>query len=172
MADDDLDIGGEEESSGGKKKLIIIIALVVVLLGGGAAAFFLFFSGSDEPVEEEGGEAPMEEMVDIQMPSMFLALDPAFIVDYMVDGKQRYVQLSLTVQSKDAGQINALTLHMPLIRNSLLLLFASQSFTDLQTQAGKTALKEASVDAINGILQQETGMGGIDNVLFTNFVMQ
>lgn len=171
MADDDLDIGGEEESSGGKKKLIIIIALVVVLLGGAAAAFFLFFSGSDESVEENG-EAAVEEVAEIQIPSIFLALDPAFIVDFMVDGKQRYVQLSMTVQSKDAAQINALTLHMPLIRNSLLLLFASQSFSDLQTQAGKTALKEASVDAINGILQQETGSGGIDNVLFTNFVMQ
>ena len=68
--------------------------------------------------------------------------------------------------------INSVTLHMPLIRNSLVLLFSSQSFANLQTDEGKQALKQASVDAINKILEQETGEGGIDSVLFTNFVMQ
>lgn len=165
MADDDgLDIGGESEKSGGKKKLIIIIALVV-LLGGGAAAYFLLFSGSGEPEMSE------EEML-AKAPSIYLSLDPAFTIDFMVDGRQRYVQLSMTVKSKRVEQIDAVTLHMPLIRNSLVLLFSSQSFTDLQTEQGKIALKQASVDVINGILEQETGLGGIDNVLFTNFVMQ
>jgi flagellar FliL protein len=78
----------------------------------------------------------------------------------------------MSVKSKNIEQINAVTLHMPLIRNSLVLLFSSQSFVDLQTAAGKEVLKQASLDAINGILEQETGQGGIDAVLFTNFVMQ
>jgi flagellar FliL protein len=78
----------------------------------------------------------------------------------------------MATKSKSAIQTNALTLHMPLIRNSLVLLFSSQSFADLQTEEGKVALKAAAVDAINGILEQETGQGGIDDVLFTNFVMQ
>jgi flagellar FliL protein len=164
MADEDnLDIGEDSGKSGGKKKLIIIIALVV-LLGGAAAAFFLF-SGYGEPKMSE------EEAL-AKAPSIYLPLDPAFTVDFMVDGRQRYVQLSMTVKSKRAEQINAVTLHMPLIRNSLVLLFSSQSFADLQTENGKIALKQASVDVINGILEQETGLGGIDNVLFTNFVMQ
>ena len=170
MAEDDgLDIGAEEGKSGGKKKLIIIILLVLFLVGGGAAAYFLFFSGSDSA--DGGDSAESADMVSNE-PSTYLALDPAFIIDFMVDGRQRYVQLNMTVKSKNTEQINAVTLHMPLIRNSLVLLFSSQSFVDLQTADGKEALKKASLDAINGILEQETGQGGIDAVLFTNFVMQ
>ncbi|PYF81755.1 flagellar FliL protein [Marinomonas alcarazii] len=166
MAEEDgLDIGEEAGKSGGKKKLIIIIALLLVLVGGGAAAYFFLFSGSDESTESTE-EALANE------PSTYLALDPAFTVDFMVDGRQRYVQLNMSVKSKNVEQINALTLHMPLIRNSLVLLFSSQSFDELQTAEGKMALKNAALDAINGILEQETGQGGIDAVLFTNFVMQ
>ena len=161
MADDSLDLGEESNKSGGKKKLIIIIALISVLLaGGGAAAYFFLFSNSDD------------ESALVMTPSTYLALDPAFTIDFMVDNKQRYIQLNMTAKSKNVDQINALTLHMPLIRNSLVLLFSSQSFIDLQTEEGKVALKAAAVDAINGILEQETGQGGIDDVLFTNFVMQ
>lgn len=168
MAEEDgLDIGTEEGKSGGKKKLIIIIALVLVLLGGGAAAYFLLFSGSDDAETAESADAAL-----VNEPSTYLALDPAFTVDFMVDGKQRYVQLNMSVKSKNIDQINAVTMHMPLIRNSLVLLFSSQSFDELQTADGKMALKQAALDAINGILEQETGQGGIDAVLFTNFVMQ
>lgn len=167
MAEEDgLDIGAEEGKSGGKKKLIIIVLLVLVLIGGGAAAYFLFFSGSDDDTGDSAEAALANE------PSTYLALDPAFIIDFMVDGRQRYVQLNMAVKSKNTAQIDAVTLHMPLIRNSLVLLFSSQSFAELQSADGKAALKKASLDAINGILEQETGQGGIDAVLFTNFVMQ
>jgi flagellar FliL protein len=165
MAEEDgLDIGTEDGKSGSKKKLIIIGALLLVLLGGGgAAAYFFLFSGSDS----DSAEAALAKE-----PSVYLALDPAFTIDLMVGGKQRYVQLNMSVKSKNMDQINAVTLHMPLIRNSLVLLFSSQSFDELKTAEGKVALKKAALGAINGILEQETGQGGIDGVLFTNFVMQ
>jgi flagellar basal body-associated protein FliL len=49
---------------------------------------------------------------------------------------------------------------------------SSQSFDELQTIEGKQALKLAAVETVNNILTQETGLGGIEDVLFTNFVMQ
>jgi len=163
MAEEDgLDIVAEDGKFGGKKKLIIIGALLLILLGGGGtAAYFFLFSDGDST-----------EVALTNEPSVYLALDPAFTIDLMVGGKQRYVQLNMTVKSKNMDQVNAVTLHMPLIRNSLVLLFSSQSFDELQTAEGKIALKAAALNAINGILEQETGQGGIDGVLFTNFVMQ
>ncbi|ETI58231.1 flagellar basal body-associated FliL family protein [Marinomonas profundimaris] len=172
MAEEDgLDIGEEDGKSGGKKKLIIIVALLLVLLGGGgAAAYFFLFSGPSDVDPAASAEAEAAALA--KEPSIYLAMDPAFTIDLMVGGKQRYVQLNMSVKSKNTDQINAVTLHMPLIRNSLVLLFSSQSFDELQTAEGKIALKQAALDAINGILEQETGQGGIDGVLFTNFVMQ
>ncbi|GGN16968.1 MULTISPECIES: flagellar basal body-associated FliL family protein [Marinomonas] len=168
MAEDGLDIGAEEGKSGSKKKLIIIVALLLVLMGGGAAAYFFLLSGPSSG----GSSAEAEAAALANEPSIYLDLAPAFTIDFMVEGRQRYVQLNMTVKSKNASQVDAVTLHMPLIRNSLVLLFSSQSFDELQTAEGKVALKTAALDAINGILEQETGQGGIDAVLFTNFVMQ
>lgn len=162
MDEEDLDVGVEEGGAGGKKKIIIIVLLLLVLVGSGTFAYFFLLGGSSDPAEPDLANEP----------SIYLSLDPVFVVDFMVNGKQRYVQLNMTVMSKNAVQVNAVTLHMPLIRNSLVLLFSSQSFFDLQTTEGKVALKQAATDVINGILEQETGQGGIDNVLFTNFVMQ
>ena len=170
MAEDGLDIGAEEGKSGGKKKLIIIVALLLVLIGGGAAAYFFLLSGPS--ASGDGDSAESEAVALANEPSIYLDLAPAFTIDFMVEGRQRYVQLNMSVKSKNAAQIDAVTLHMPLIRNSLVLLFSSQSFDELQTAEGKVALKAAALDAINGILEQETGQGGIDAVLFTNFVMQ
>ncbi|MBM6551252.1 flagellar basal body-associated FliL family protein [Marinomonas ostreistagni] len=174
MAEDGLDVGAEEGKKGGKKKLIIIIvAALLVLGGGGAAAYFFLFSGDDSSAEQADGEgASAEEVVQTDGPAIYLELEQPFVVDFMVSGRQRYLQLNMTLMSRDQGQIDAVKLHMPLIRNSLVLLFSSQSFDELQTIEGKQALKASAVESINQILTQETGLGGIENVLFTNFVMQ
>lgn len=170
--EDGLDVGAEGGKKGGKKKLIIIIvAALLVLGGGGAAAYFFLFSDDDASAEAEG-DAPSEEMVQTEGPAIYLELEQPFVVDFMVSGRQRYLQLSMTLKSRDPDQVDAVKIHMPLIRNSLVLLFSSQSFDELQTIAGKQALKAASAEAINNILIQETGLGGIEDVLFTNFVMQ
>lgn len=172
MAEDGLDVGEEEGKKGGKKKLIIIIiALLLVLGGGGGAAFFLL-GGEDE------AEVGTEESVDAGAsasatgPAIYLELDPAFVVDFIVANKQRYLQLNLTVKSRDQVKVDAIKVHMPLIRNSLVLLFANQNFDELQSLDGKMALKAAAIESINSILTQETGSGGVEDVLFTNFVMQ
>jgi flagellar FliL protein len=174
MADDNLDVGAEDGKKGGKKKLIIILVAVLLVLGlGGGAAFYFLMGEEDEAVADpEVAAATTDLGASTDGPAIYLDLDPAFVIDFMVAGKQRYLQLNLTVKSRDSVQVDALKVHMPLIRNSLVLLFASQGFDDLQTLSGKMTLKAACVDAINNILTQETGKGGVEDVLFTNFVMQ
>ena len=174
MADEDLDVTAEEGAKGGKGKLIIIIvaAVLVLAIGGGAAFFLLSDSSEDDAAAADSAETSQDVGAAATGPAIYLKLDPAFVVDFIVDGKQRYLQLNLTVKSRDQAQIDAIKIHMPLIRNSLVLLFSSQVFSELQSTEGKLALKDASVESINTILQQETGAAGVEDVLFTNFVMQ
>ena len=170
---DDLDVSAEDGAKGGKAKLIIIIvAAVLVLAVGGGAAFFLLSDSSEDPVAAESEAVSQEAGASASGPAIYLKLDPAFVVDFIVGGKQRYLQLNLTVKSRDQGQVDAIKIHMPLIRNSLVLLFSSQEFNELQSTEGKMALKLSAVESINTILQQETNAAGVEDVLFTNFVMQ
>lgn len=170
--DEGLDVGAEDGKKGGKKKLIIILVVALLVLGGGGAAAFFLLMGGDDTEAAAQEETASAEMVQTDGPAIYLEIDQPFVVDFMISGKQRYLQLNMTLKSRDQAQIDAVKIHMPLIRNSLVLLFSSQSFDELQTVAGKQALKTASIAAINQILTQETGAGGIEDVLFTNFVMQ
>lgn len=157
--------GEGAEKSGGKKKLIIIIALAVVLLGGiGAGAFFFFAGGdeSEEVVEEEVGPQP----------ATYLNLEPQFVINYDVAGRDRFMQVYVTVMSRDIAAIDAIGLHMPLIRNNLVRAMGTMDFDSLRTPAGKEQLRVVVQTEINAVLKQETGAEGVESILFTNLVMQ
>ncbi|WP_250657666.1 flagellar basal body-associated FliL family protein [Alkalimarinus coralli] len=171
MAADDKK-GENQEEQGGKsnKKLIIIVAIVVILSIGlsiGATLFFLKGDGGESEAGEE--QAAVEE---VKKPAVYLDIKPPFVVTYDVAGRQRYMQVFVSVQSRDQASLDTMELHMPLIRNKLIMLFSGQDFEKLQTAEGKTALRDASLSLINEMLEKEASGSSIEQVLFTNFVMQ
>jgi len=170
MADEQV----AEEAAGGKskKKLIIFIvigALLVAALGAGAAFFLLGGSASDEAAEL--AEPVRQEAIYSKVRT--LSGKPSFVATLQSkDGKRHYLQAFVEAKSRDQEVVDALTLHMPLIVARLNTLFAQQSFDELQTVEGKMALRTASTELVQGILQEKIGKPGIEKILFTNFVMQ
>ncbi len=167
----DAEAEGGEAAAKPKSKmlLIIIIALVVVLVGGGAAAFFMLSGGKDK---KEGDAEAEETQEAAHAPAIYFEFKPPFIVNYQVNGRQRYVQVSLSVMSRKQPALDAIQKHMPLIRNNLVMMLSAQDFEVLRTPEGKEALRQAALEDIQKILTEETGEPGIEQVLFTNFVMQ
>ncbi len=171
-AEDQAEGAGEEGSEGGKskKKLIIIVAIAVLISIGLAVGATLFFLNGDNS-EESGAEddAPVEE---VKLPAVYLDIKPPFVVTYDVSGKQRYMQVFVSAQSRDQASLDAMELHMPLIRNKLIMLFSGENFEGLQTPEGKESLRASSLTLINEMLEKESSGSSIEQVLFTNFVMQ
>ena len=164
MADDEEKT--EEQGKSGSKKLIIIIAvLVLLLIGGGVAAFFLL-SGSDQQAEQVENAEP------VQKPAIYFDFKPPFVVNYQWKGRQRYVQISMSVMTREEKVVDTLTTHMPLVRNNLVMILGSQDFENLRTPEGKEAVRESILEELNRILTDEMGEPGVEKVLFTNFVMQ
>lgn len=154
----------QQEKPKSKMMLIIIIAvLVVLLLGGGITAFLLMSGGDDERAKVE---APT------QQPAIYFEFKPPFIVNYQWQGRQRFAQVSLSVMTRKGSVVDAMQKHMPLIRNNLLMVFSAQDFDTLRTPEGKEALRQAVLEELQKILTEETGEPGVEQVLFTNFVMQ
>ena len=179
MADDDEELALEEQPGDGgkKKKLIVIGAAVVVLLlaiGGGAYWFLMGSADSEEVVAEEGAEAGESGGLFSSGPgkAIYHTLKPKFITTFEANGRQRYVQLEVTLLTRQQQVVSAVINHQPLIRNALVMLIAEQDYLELQTEQGKAALREAAVTAVQDILQREIGMPGVEKVLFTEFVMQ
>jgi flagellar FliL protein len=74
--------------------------------------------------------------------------------------------------TRDPAVTDLVTLHMPVIRNNLMLLFSNQTYDTVSTLEGKEALREEALEVIQQILEEETGDPGVEAVYFTSFVMQ
>lgn len=84
-----------------------------------------------------------------------------------------FAQISVAVSTYyDLRVIEAIKAHEMAIRSQVLMMLAQQPETMLATPEGKRQLQGRIKGVINDILKQKTGYGGIDNVYFTNFVIQ
>ncbi len=171
----DDEANAEESGGGGKKKLIIliVIGLLVVLSSIGGTLFLLGFFDSDEDAEQEGEAAEVVEQVEEKpQPAMYFPIKPAFVVNFQARGRQRYLQAEITVMTRDMDIFNAMQTHAPLIKNRVVMVLSGEVYGELQTDEGKELLRQKVLDALQGIMEQEVGKMGIEEVLFTGFVMQ
>jgi flagellar FliL protein len=165
-----------DTGSAGKKNLIIIIVIVVVALGasiGGTLYALGFFESTDEEVVvSEGEEVTAAVEVDKPTPAIYFPIKPAFVVNFPSKGRQRYLQVDITVLTRDIAIFDAMQRHMPLIKNRLNMMMSGEIYEELQTDEGKELLRQKSLQALQEIMQAEVGTDGVEEVLFTNFVMQ
>jgi flagellar FliL protein len=84
-----------------------------------------------------------------------------------------YVQIGLAVGTHyDERVIENLRTHEIAVRSAVLMALGDTSEEDVFSSDGKKRLQTKLVNAINGVLKQKEGFGGISNVYFTNFVVQ
>lgn len=144
-----------------------------VLPGGGdQSADSATEDGEDEEGDEEGDGEEGDEEEEASSPAVYLPIDPAFVVNFASQGKARFLQITVEVMTRDETVPDKVKLHMPVIRNNLMLLFSTQTFDNVSTLEGKESLREESLEVVQQILEEETGDPGIEAVYFTSFVMQ
>ncbi len=153
-----------------KKGLLIILASVVVL-GGGAGAYFGFMrhpaaAGKDAKAKEETREA-------VKLPAQFVELDPPFVVNFEPGANARFLQVTVQLKTRELEMVEFLERNKPTVRNDLLLLFGNKHVEEVSSQEGKEALRSAALAAVRKIIKDEGGKPeGLEDVLFTSFVMQ
>lgn len=176
MADDDTADKGEGKAGGGKLKMIIII-VVGVLLVAGLSIFATWFLLKDKLAEPEMADASGLQMADPKVsveqgPAMYFQMDPAFIINYTSGGKSRFLQVELSLLTRDAEVMAVLENHNPLIRNNLLDVFSMQDVNMLGSADGKEKLAVDLAEAVQRILDTELGRPGIESVLYRSFIIQ
>lgn len=172
--------GEEKPASKSKLKLIIIIVVGLLLAIGISVGGTLFFLGkSDKPkADAEGKEEAAQEGAEEHAESkgkqlaLYEPMVPAFITNYNLNGKQRYMQVTVALMARDEKQLEALKVHMPMLRNQLVMLFSSQDFASLMTPVGKEMLRQQATAKVQELAKKETGNLAVEQVLFTNFVLQ
>jgi len=118
--------------------MLIIVAVVMLLVGGGGAWFFLGHKKSSHGVQAK----PAHDAAPI-----FMTLEP-FVVNLAGDA-QRYLQVGIDLRVADASVSDQIKLHLPEVRNGVLLLLSSKKVEDLATVEQKNQLRSEIREVVN-----------------------
>jgi flagellar FliL protein len=153
-------------------KLIILIAVVVLLAVGLSVGATWFFLSKGDSTAEQQAQASAGPAVPLKQPAIYEELSPAFVVNFTQQGRARYMQVSVALMARDQLALDALKVHMPVLRNRLVMLFSSQDFDTLMTPVGKEMLRQQATASVQELAEKETGKLTVEQVLFTNIVLQ
>lgn len=138
-----------------------------------------------EKAEGEGGEegkaAPKVGTVSVKSDNVkidrkkyevtYFPIEQSFTAN-LADGSG-FVQVGLSLSTYFDGKVIAnLERQMVPVRSAILLVLSDQEAAVLSTPQGKESLQRDITKAINQVLREHEGFGGIDNVYFTNLVIQ
>ncbi|HEV7608924.1 MAG TPA: flagellar basal body-associated FliL family protein [Steroidobacteraceae bacterium] len=155
------EVEGEEGAPKSRKLLFIIIA--AVLLVGGGGAFFLL--KGDHKAETKAA-APV-------LPPIYVNLDPPFVVNFEAESMVRFLQVTVSVMTRDPHVEEELKKNDPRIRNDLLMLLGNQKYDAISTREGKESLRAQSLDSVRAVVKSAGGEPEkVEALYFTAFVMQ
>jgi flagellar protein FliL len=188
---------GAKKKKGGKvKKLIMLLGLVLAAIGGGGYAYFGLGIGGGGSAGHEEPEIEQPELVVRDGISDRVAEDGRrrararngtpdrriFQATYIplegnftsnLRGGDAFVQIGMGVSTYyDERVVQAVERHNMAIRSAILLSLSEADPVAITTLSGKEALKNTLKNAINNVLTDREGFGGIDDVYFTSFVTQ
>ncbi|MCP4875990.1 MAG: flagellar protein [Gammaproteobacteria bacterium] len=160
--------GEEGKTGGGKIKLILIVVGALLLVGGSIGGTLLIVGGGDDSAEVE----VEEEAVTTRDDPSYVDLKPAFTVNLAPEDPVGFLQISMQVLTFNDDVAKDLEKHKPLIRNNLLVLFGNQKSAELRASEGKERLQKSALESVQAVINEHGSGGEVNNVFFTDFVMQ
>lgn len=154
-----------------KKKLIIIIVAAVLLLSVGITAAWLMMS---EPAPEEGASTDAPAPPEPRKIPVFVDLS-SFTVNLHNPNEEledRYLQIKLVAEVKDAPASEVVKNLMPAVRNEIILLLSTKRADEILSRQGKEALVKDIVAAANRPLLRTDAENGVENINITHMIVQ
>jgi flagellar FliL protein len=104
-------------------------------------------------------------------PPVFVELE-MFTANLKDDDADRFIQIRLVAEVRDAPAGEMLKTMMPAVRNEVLLLLGSKEAKDIATRGGKETLAGEIVAAANKTLEGTSAANGVEGVNFTHIIVQ
>lgn len=157
----------------GKMLLLVFVGLLLIGTSIGATLFFTgMFSGDAAPAADGKRTGTTAAAQKPQAPPVYVELGEPFVVNF-IDGSQiRYLQVRIEAMTRDPAVVQAVSRHLPRIRNNLVFMFSAFDYAALGTVAGKQKIRDEALAEVQSVLKQEIGDTGVEAIYFTSFVMQ
>ncbi|MBW1715888.1 MAG: flagellar basal body-associated FliL family protein [Deltaproteobacteria bacterium] len=149
-------------------KFIILAVMVVVIGAGGYVGWTHFKTGEKQDIKKAQTTKPTASKKKDETKIVF-PVEP-FIVN-LADRSglgKRYLKVTLALEVRDEEKKKIVEGYTAELRDTILLLLSSQSFSEISTMEGKLELKQALLSRINHAL----GGSVVQRLYFTEFVVQ
>jgi flagellar FliL protein len=156
-------------ASPGPLKRILLIVVIALLAAGaaGAGGWFYMSQRSPAPASAATASAPAPLAV-----PLFFPLESMTVNLQSDDGQQHFLRIGLTLKLNDPKTQQELSDHMPEVRSRILLALSNKHPEDLAPLEGKRAL----ATELQTLIEEPTDKGAapihVQDVLFTEFVVQ
>ncbi len=158
--------------AGLSKLVLLLIVLVAAFLGSGLT-LGLYLSGVfGEPAGRDAASVEQSEQEVVIGAPVYIPLEQPLVVNFDRNGRMGYLQANIELMTRAVGVEAEIAQHLPVIRNDLILLLGSKTYSDVASREGKEALRQEALDTVNAILEQVGAKGRIEQLYFTGFVMQ
>jgi flagellar protein FliL len=103
----------------------------------------------------------------------YVSMGEALVLNLATDSNRpTYVQLKADIMVKDENYIDLVTLHMPALRHQLILMISEQNANKMKDPLEREKLRKEIVTKIRSVYKKLTGSDDIEDVLFSNFLVQ
>ncbi|MBW6524088.1 flagellar basal body-associated FliL family protein [Sphingomonas sp. RHCKR47] len=127
--------------------------------------------GEEAAGASHGGIPTPESMAGDKFASNYYPMEKEFTSN--LQDSTHFVQVGVAISTPyDDKVIEHLKTNDIAIRSAILMTLGDTTEEQVFTSQGKQQLARKLVAAINGVLEQKEGFGGVSNVYFTNFVVQ
>lgn len=162
----------KEEGQAPKKGKGLIIAIMAVVLIGLGVGGYLFMNGKSSDGGQDGhggahGAAPSHGEAPAGAKANIFALEP-FIVNLQDNSGTRYLKLTVNLELPPGSSLDELTTQSTQIRDSLIILLSSKSYSDIGTVEGKYQMRDEIIARVNQYLANTK----VKTAYFTEFVIQ
>lgn len=161
---------GASNKGGSMARMFVIGAIVLVSIAG-AAAGVLYFTGA----LQASGSAETQETANLSDPKavpLYVPIDPPIVVNVEDGGVLRFLQVNVSIMARKKDVLDDVVNNLPRLRNDLIMLFGNKRYAELKQADAKEALREEALALVQRVVEEVSGSRGIEDVYFTNFVMQ
>ncbi len=186
-----------EKAGKGKGLLKIVLGVVVVAVAGGGTVFGLLaagvietasaeaketgpqlvLKGEEDPYAPPAGKGHEEgaDMVHGDGGSKYRTAYYSFAEEFTsnLQDSDGLIQVSLAASTRRDGRVLMwLDEHQLAIRSRILVELADTPEEEVLSSEGKEALQKRLTAAVNDVLTEQEGFGGVDDVYFRTFIVQ
>lgn len=123
----------------------------------------VFYVTPAQAADDEAEDSPSVHYVDVE---------PSIVANFGEKGRIKYVRTLITLKVGSTNAEKKATLHLPSLRNALVMLLSEQNRDSVNSAPGKEFIRQQALERVQATMKELEGVNTIEDVYFKTFVVQ